>query len=43
MASVEDTLLALPTAYGEGIGVRGPDGKGYVITARPLPPNERLP
>jgi hypothetical protein len=38
-----DTLLALPTSYGEGFGVRGPDKKAYVITARPLLPNEPLP
>ncbi len=38
-----DTLIALPTSYGEGIGVRAPDKKAYVITARPLLPNEPLP
>jgi hypothetical protein len=38
-----DTLRALPTSYGEGFGVRGPDKKGYVITARPLLPDEPLP
>ena len=38
-----DTLLALPTDYGEGMAVRGPDGRAYLISARPLLPGERLP
>jgi hypothetical protein len=36
-------LLALPTDYGEGIAVRGPDGQACLISARPLLPGERLP
>jgi hypothetical protein len=38
-----DTLFAVPTTFDLGFAVRGPDGERYMIMARPLLPNERLP
>ena len=38
-----DTLLALRTWYGEGMVVRGPDGRRYLLSARPLLPGEVAP
>lgn len=38
-----DALLALRSWYGEGIVVRGPDGRRYILSARPLLPGEAAP
>ncbi len=38
-----DALLALRTWYGQGIVVRGSDGRRHVLSARPLLPGETAP